>query len=151
MCIILYIHECLVCRGWLQCSGSDMDRCVSYALSLPLLHSCCLITATATKETYEVILKHLKMTQECIIQLSPKDHTSDTLLSRSKVNHITFRWLLDDLRAQRRTMPRVFMFCQSITTCTQLYILFLSELQEHSYDPPSSTPEGIVCSVPCKD
>ena len=100
------------------------------------------LTATATKETCEVILKHLKMTQGCIIQLSPnRPNIRYSVVKVRRELDITFRWLLDDLRAKRRTMPRVFVFCRSITMCTQLYKLFLSELQEHSYDPPSSTPD----------
>ncbi len=100
------------------------------------------LTATATKETCGLILKNLKMTQPHIIQLSPdRPNIRYSVVKVSREFDTAFQWLVDDLREKRQTLPRVFVFCRSITTCTHLYKMFLTELQEHSYDPPSSQPD----------
>ena len=100
------------------------------------------LTATATKDTCGSICKHLKMTQPHMIQLSPdRSNVRYSVVKASRDYDTAFRWLVDELREKRQSMPRVFIFCRSITTCTILYTMFLYELQEHSYDPPSLTPD----------
>ncbi len=100
------------------------------------------LTATATKDTCSVILKHLKMTQPQVIQLSPnRPNIRYSVVKASRDYDTAFRWLVDDLREQKRNLPRVLVFCRSITTCTHLYKLLLSELQHDSYDPPGSRPD----------
>ena len=72
------------------------------------------------------------------IQHSP-DRTN-IRYSSVKVSSRAFQWLIEELHEKRLTMDRVLVYCRSITTCTHLYKLFLSELQEESYEPPSSRP-----------
>ena len=59
--------------------------------------------------------------------------------------HDTFRWLVEELSEQRLAIPRVTIFCRPIVTCTAFYKYFLLELQEASYEPPSTAPTCSTC------
>ena len=54
--------------------------------------------------------------------------------------HVTFKWLILDLKRKRTTLPKVIVFCRSIHTCAALYKLFLTEMKEDSYEPRASPP-----------
>lgn len=100
------------------------------------------LTATATKATCLTILKHMKMTSAVHMQLSPnRPNIRYSVIKASRECYQAFQWLLDDLRLQRQHLPRVLVFCRSITTCSSLYKFFLTELREQSYMSPSSKPD----------
>ena len=79
------------------------------------------------------------MTRPQIIQLSPNhSNIRYVVVEASREFDVAFRWLVDEMLEKKRTLPRVLVFCRSIMTCTHLYKMFSTELQENSHDPPSS-------------
>ena len=77
-----------------------------------------------------------------VIELSPnRTNIRYSVVKVSRDISIAFRWLVENLRQKRRSLPLVIILCRSITTCTHLYKLFLTELQEQSCDPPYSRPD----------
>lgn len=85
-------------------------------------------------------MMNMKMTQARVIQLSPdRPNIRLSIVKVSRDLDITFHWLIDELREKKQKLPRVVVFCRSITVCTNLYKLFLTELQEHSYVTPYSS------------
>ena len=99
------------------------------------------LTATATKETCALNVKHMQMTELHLVHLSPNQpNVRYSVVKVSREFDRAFQWLTAELCEKRQNLDRVLVYCRSITTCTHLYKLFLSELQEHSYDPPSSRP-----------
>jgi len=99
------------------------------------------LTATATKETCALIVNHMQMTELHLVHLSPnRPNIRYSVVKVSREFDRGFQWLTAELCEKRQNLDRVLVYCLSITTCTHLYKLFLSELQEHSCDPPSSRP-----------
>ena len=68
----------------------------------------------------EVDYKFSKSTQHLILERVSRDV------------HKAFHWLVADLQKQRTTLPRVIVFCRSISTCASLYKMFLTEMKEES-------------------
>ena len=58
----------------------------------------------------------------------------------SREAEATFDWLTENLRKEHSALPRVLVFCRSISICACLYRFFLTMLQKESYEPVDSQP-----------
>ena len=56
----------------------------------------------------------------------------------SREAEAAFDWLAEDLRKERSALPRVLVFCHSISICARLYKFFLTMLPKESYEPVDS-------------
>ena len=54
--------------------------------------------------------------------------------------HVGFQWLVGKLKVKRTNLPKTIVFCRSINTCASLYKMFITDLQEESYEPCGSHP-----------
>lgn len=96
--------------------------------------------ATATQHVKDNIVRTLQLTPAHFVVLSlNRPNIRYSVQTVSRVVHTTFRWLLLQLKAKRTALPKVIVFCRSINTCTSLYKMFITELQEESYEPFEST------------
>ena len=60
--------------------------------------------------------------------------------SASRDVHDSFNWILEDLKRERVNLERTVVFCRSITTCANLYKMFIVEMKEESYEPIGAIP-----------
>ena len=99
------------------------------------------LTATATHYVKDRIVHALQMAPVQMITKPanrPNLRYSVEIVKRDV--HVTFKWLILDLKRKRTTLPKVIVFCRSIHTCAALYKLFLTEMKEDSYEPRASPP-----------
>ncbi len=99
------------------------------------------LTATATQSVYETVRKNLCMKDPVVVAKSPnKPNIRYSVIRVSRELEKSFGWLIDQLKVNRCSLDRVIVFCRSISTCTNLYKLFISVLKEESYHPLGSPP-----------
>ena len=99
------------------------------------------LTATATQSVYETVCKNLCMKEPVVVAQSPnKPNIRYSVIRVSRELEKSFGWLIDQLRMNRCDLDRVIVFCRSISTCTNLYKLFISVMKEESYHPLGSLP-----------
>ena len=99
------------------------------------------LTATATQNVYETVCKNLCMKEPVVIAKSPnKPNIRYSVVRVSRDLDKSFGWLIDQLKTKRHNLDRVIVFCRSISTCTNLYKLFICLLKEESYHPLGSSP-----------
>ncbi len=77
---------------------------------------------------------------ESVVLSANRPNIRYSLLKVSRDVHVTFRWLLLELQVKRATLPKVIVFCRSINTCASLYKMFITELEEESYEPCGTNP-----------
>ncbi len=93
------------------------------------------LTATATVSVKDPIVRNLHMNPVKLVTKSANRRNIGFSLQRvSRVIHKTFKWLIPELKVKRNTLSRVLVFCRSIYTCATLYKMFITELQEDSYE-----------------
>ena len=93
------------------------------------------LTATATKATQGKLIKILKM-KDCVQISQCRDRPSITYIVERTSRDIekVFCWLVDELHSNRVLTTKVLVVCRSVATCTSLYVMLLSNLQENSYE-----------------
>lgn len=102
-------------------------------LSAPLLA----LTATASRTTKDAIIRCLGMTDRCY-EITKSPDRDNIYLSVEKVNtdlQSTFDFLLKKLKSLQVQCPRVLVYCQTQSVCSDLYTLFHSELGDKGYWP----------------
>ena len=101
--------------------------------SAPLLA----LTATASSTTKERISRCLGMTDRCY-EITQSPDRANIFLSVEKVSvdmESTFNFLLEKLKSLQVRCPRVLVYCQTQSMCSNLYTLFCSELGDKAYWP----------------
>ena len=89
---------------------------------------------SATVTTKEKIISHLQLHSYTSIHRSPDRPNIEYRVERvSRDLHTSFHWLIEQLRSERDFLPKVVIFCRSISTCASLYMLFLTALRDESY------------------
>ena len=92
------------------------------------------LSATVTTTTKEKIISHLQLHSYTSIHRSPDRPNIEYRVERvSRDLHTSFHWLIEQLRSEREFLPKVVIFCRSISTCANLYMLFLTALRDESY------------------
>ena len=137
-CMLLFMFVNL-CRGpKFRCWYSRIVEVRSFlSTGTPVLA----LTATATRNVYEVVRKSLCMKEPVVVAKSPnRSNIRYSVVRVSRELDKSFEWLINELRRKRSKLDRVIVFCRSISTCTNLYKLFISVLQEDSYHPLGSLP-----------
>ncbi len=107
------------------------------------------LTATATRRVKDSIVRSLQLApMELVVLSANRLNIRYSVLKVSRDIHVTFQWLLLELKAKQVTLRKV---CLSIKTCASLYKMFITELEE-SYEPCGSTPSItnrlLACTMP---
>ena len=80
------------------------------------------LTATATQNVYETECKNLCMKEPVVIAKFPnKPNIRYSVVRVSRDLENSFGWLINRLKTKRHDLDQVIVFCQSISTCTNLY------------------------------
>lgn len=82
------------------------------------------LTATATKSTRQKVVSILGMINPVVVSISP--HKPNILYwvgTKSSVE-VTFSPVIQRLRTERTSMPRMIIFCRKYSDCALLYQLF---------------------------
>ena len=92
------------------------------------------LSATVTTTTKEKIVNNLQLRSYTSIHRSPDRPNIEYRIQRvSRDLHTSFNWLIEQLRSKKELLPKVIVFCRSISTCANLYMLFLTTLRDESY------------------
>ena len=87
------------------------------------------LTATATHCVKDRIVHALQMAPVQMITKPgnrPNLRYSVEIVKRDV--HVTFKWLILDLKRKRTTLPKVIVFCCSIHTCARLFAMYHSRV-----------------------
>lgn len=96
------------------------------------------LTATVTKAMRIEICSKLEMTNCEYVYTSPeRPNIYYEVFNRTEIE-IDLKYLVDELRLHKITMPRVVVYCRSLNVCADVYAFFLNDLGVDSYYPPGA-------------
>ena len=96
------------------------------------------LTATATPSTRSKIMQSLRMTDPCLIYVSPHKKCIFYTVRPKPALEDVIGVLASILQNLRTAMPRTIIFCRRYTECAQIYSLFYQYLRESFTDPPNA-------------
>lgn len=98
------------------------------------------LTATLSTLTYHVVIKKLAMTDPALIGIDP-DRPNITLALKPylKINELGYI-ISEELLSEKNKTPKSVVFCQSYTSCYQLYNYIRKKLKEY-FTFPSGYPD----------
>ena len=70
-----------------------------------------------------------------------------TVYSTKKDVTSLFDWLVEDIRQQGKNIPKMLVFCQSKSHCTDLFASFKKELGDKMYITPNGEPQDDRTSI----
>ena len=80
------------------------------------------LTGTATHYVKDRIVHALQMAPvQMITKPANRPNLRYSVQIVKRDVHVTFKWLISDLKRKRTTLPKVIVFCRSIHTCAALY------------------------------
>ena len=80
------------------------------------------LTATATKQTRQAVVKHLKMVCPVVVSVSPnKPNIKYSVLLNVRSLEETFAPLVEEVRQKRKNMDRTIIFCRTYDQCARIY------------------------------
>lgn len=98
------------------------------------------LTATASKYTFDVVIKRLSMVDPVVIGISP-DRSNIFLSVRPYLNLAQLADKVStELKALQKMTPKTVIYCQSFTCCYQLYDSIRCQLQ-NNFTFPSGYPD----------
>lgn len=98
------------------------------------------LTATATKETRDIIFSTVGMKDVFTVSQIPEKE--NIIYSITKTTNIpsVFSQYVQELRVQRVSYPRVLIFCRTISHCANIYEFFHQKLG-HEFTHPIGAPD----------
>ena len=105
-----------------------MDRLGEIRSLIPQRVNVMALTATATNEVCLKVSTTLGMVRPDVIALSPCKKNLRYCIGTFKTVCETFKPLLERLRNDREECPRTIVYCQSISTCADVYICLAHSL-----------------------
>ena len=107
------------------------------------------LTATASAKTRKKIIQMLHMVNTKVIYLSPdKENIKYIVQKADKAGlHVTFSWIIEDLKKHLQACPKTIIFCTSFKECGEVYDTF-SDIMPDTFTTyyamyHSKTPERI--------
>ena len=94
------------------------------------------LTATATKETLEVVKCRLSLVNPVIIGLSTNRPNIKLYVNEWKDLQSFCQHLSDELKVKRLNHPRTLVFCQNYVDCSNLYANLVEYMGEDKTEPP---------------
>ena len=105
---------------------------------IPAGTPCMALTATATRSVREEVNKSLEMQDCVVVSVSPDRPNIFYAVRRRDEMETDFEDMVSLLREKQVKTPRVFVYCQSIGMCSDLFAHFLDCLGSASYYPPGA-------------
>lgn len=94
------------------------------------------LTATATKETFDYITKHLSLQDPIIIGLSPdRSNIKYSVKSCTNSNDLCSE-LAGELMTKQAAVPKTVLFCRSLRHCADIYTIMKKLLGDNITEPP---------------
>ena len=93
------------------------------------------LTATATKGTRETIFSTVGMTNVFIVSRMPEKENIIYSVTKTASIQSTFSSYAQDLRVQRKSYPRLLIFCRTISDCANIYEFFHDKLGKECTHP----------------
>ena len=94
------------------------------------------LTATATKETLEVVKSRLSLVNPVLIGLSPNRPNIKLYVKKCKDLQLFCQQLSDDLKKKRLNHPKTVVFCRNYEDCANLYGHLVEHMGEDKTEPP---------------
>lgn len=94
------------------------------------------LTATAKKETFDYITKHLSMQDPIIIGLSPDRSNIKYSVKNCLNSNDLCSELADELMTKQVAAPKTVLFCRSLRHCADLYTIMKKLLGDNITEPP---------------
>ena len=94
------------------------------------------LTVTATKETYDVIVKRLSLENPTVVALPPfRNNISYSVQPKVDV-HILGEMLYQELKAKRTSFPKTILYVRTYTDCSNLYMVLKRKMGSEITEPP---------------
>jgi len=141
--VLIYTFDFLLIRG----KGNTKERKAAFRHCffrlgevrsiLPIGTPVLALTATATVKVKQDTVEGLGIKHNChFITVSP--NRPNIYLFKAKVDtdlENSFEWLVDQIKTEKKQMPRTIVYCKSQKDCGRLFRHFKFSLQEHAYYP----------------
>ena len=86
------------------------------------------LTATATRETRDIIFSTVGMTDVFIVSKIPEKENIIYSITKTTSIPAVFSQYVEELRVRRVSFPRVLIFCRTISDCANIYEFFCQKL-----------------------
>lgn len=94
------------------------------------------LTATATKETYDVIVKRLSLENPAVIALPPfRNNISYSVRPKIDV-HTLGEMLYQELKTKRTSFPKTILYVRTYTDCSNMYMVLKRKMGSEMTEPP---------------
>jgi len=93
------------------------------------------LTATATKETLDVVKTCLSLVNPVVVGLSPNRPNIKLYVEGCRELETFSRQLSDDLKMKRLNHPKTVIFCRNYEACSNLYANLIDHMGVHKTEP----------------
>ena len=94
------------------------------------------LTATATKETFDVIVKRLSLENPTVVALPPfRNNISYSVQPKIDV-HTLGEMLYQELKAKRTSFPKTILYVRTYTDCSNVYMVLKRKMGSEMTEPP---------------
>ena len=102
------------------------------------------LTATATRDTLDCVIRGLSLEDPAVIGLPPnQSNIKYTVKRRTSIQQFT-QMISDDLMLKRANMPKTIVFCRSLQNCATFFGIIKKQLGKNITDPPDAPYDDIV-------
>ena len=94
------------------------------------------LTATATKETFDVIVKRLSLENPTVVDIPPfRNNISYSVQPKIDV-HTLGEMLYQELKAKRTSFPKTILYVRTYTDCSNVYMALKRKMGSVMTEPP---------------
>ena len=132
------VHVSPLCNNCYRGDGfrTDFSKLGEVRSLIPSSVKLIALTATATRVTRTRVIKMLNMVDPCIVAASPnKPNITFWVAEKPATMEDTFMPLIERVRTERMSLPRVIIYCRSHNDCATLYGLFRENLGRDFTEP----------------
>ena len=97
------------------------------------------LTATATKQLREEVATILGLRRPYVVAISPSKSNIMYVVKSGKDLHEVFAPLMDCIKHKCEEFPRTIMYCQKLSDCGRIYLLFKKNLGQNFTVPASAS------------
>ena len=94
------------------------------------------LTATATKETLQVVTSRLSLQNPVVVGTSPNRSNIKLSVVDAKDLDAFTKQVSDDLNVERKNYPKTVIFCRNYTDCANIYANMLYYMDINKTEPP---------------
>ena len=94
------------------------------------------LTATVTRESFDSICKSLLLDNPVLIGLSPNRVNIKYIVKQSPSINELCHQLTDELMSKRQNVPKTVLFCRSLQSCADVFVVMKRMLGKYITEPP---------------